>query len=334
MVPRAPGPLRPTTGWQRCACAGGADRLPHSSGGLVGGPVGSFPLWCSVFFGFQRSGRVFSRVFGGCFFSLTGFGGCGGCSCRRGMGTGSLLPCRAVQPRPGSSSIRGWRWYFPMAHLALAPAAARPPRAGRAAASPRFHGGQTLPSPVASRDRGGRGTRTAASVPHPAKCSRIPPARHRFSPTRCSSSCPRLSRGQAAALPRPPSGSPLRGRACGRQRRRKVKTKKRKITPSPGERSSNKGARSLVRGKPEPRGKTAMSVPAEPRCLLRAAEPGAAGPSRAGTCVPPRLLLLAATPRSVGPPQAKFQPRFEDGSLSLLVPSLLPCVFPHRGGLG
>lgn len=38
MVPRAPGPLRPATGWKRCACAGGADRLaPRFGGGSLMG---------------------------------------------------------------------------------------------------------------------------------------------------------------------------------------------------------------------------------------------------------------------------------------------------------
>lgn len=130
MVPRGPGPLRPATGWQRCACAGGADRLaPRFGGGSLMGLLARSHFGIQFSLGFQKSGRVFWRAFGGCCFSLTGLGGCGGCSCRGGMGTGCLLPYRAVLPWPGSSSIHGWRWYFPMAHLALAPA--RAPRAGR-----------------------------------------------------------------------------------------------------------------------------------------------------------------------------------------------------------
>lgn len=175
-----------------------------------------------------------------------------------------------------------------MAHLAVAPARVPPQQpvpAGRqrAAATRHFHGGHTLPSPLGSRDRGRRGTRTAASVPHPGEALPNPSRSAPFQPHGLLLFVAEALPGPGgSALPRPPSGSPLRGRACGRQRRRKVKTRKRKITPGPGERSYNKCACSLGRGKPEPRGKTAMSLPAEPRCVLRAAKPGAAGLSPAG----------------------------------------------------
>lgn len=175
-----------------------------------------------------------------------------------------------------------------MAHrpwLQPAPLRSSPCPAGRqrAAATRHFHGGHALPSPLGSGDRGRRGTRTAASVPHPGEALPNPSRSPRFQPYRLLLFVAEALPGPGgSALPRPPSGPPLRGRAGGRQRRRKVKTRKRKITPGPGERSSNKCACSLGRGKPEPRRKTAISLPGEPRCLLRAAEPGAAGLSPAG----------------------------------------------------
>lgn len=175
-----------------------------------------------------------------------------------------------------------------MAHLAVAPAHAPPQQpVPRGPAESRCHTafprGARTAFTTGKQGRGRRGTQTAASVPHPGEAlpnpSRSPPFQlHRLLPFVAEP----LPGPGGSALPRPHSGPPLRGRARGRQRRRKVKTKKRKITPGPEERSSNKCACSLGRGKPEPRGKTAISLPAEPRCLLRAAEPGAAGLSPAG----------------------------------------------------
>lgn len=281
MVPRAPGPLRPATGCQRCACAGGADRLaPRFGGGSLMGLLARSHFGIQFSLGFQKSGRVFWRAFGGCCFSLTGLGGCGGCSCRGGMGTGCLLPCRAVLPWPGSSSIHGWRWYFPMAHLALAPA--RAPRAGR----------ELLPHGISrgasTASTGGRGTRAAASVPHPGEALPSPSRSPPFQPCRLLLFMPETRPGTGgSALPRPPSGPPLRGRACGRQRRRKVKTKQTKIHPQPW--GAQLQQRRLFPGQGETRVMRQNSDLAFRRAPLpspsggargRGAEPGGAGGGR------------------------------------------------------
>lgn len=101
----------------------------------------------------------------------------------RSHGLGALRPAAG-----GISRWHTWPWLQP---VPLVPAESR--------CIPRCHGGHAPPSPAGSGHRGRRGTRTAASVPHPAKCSRIPPARHHFSPTGCFSSCPRFSRGKETA---------------------------------------------------------------------------------------------------------------------------------------
>lgn len=232
-----------------------------------------------------------------------------------------------------------------MAQLALAPA--RAPRAGR----------ELLPHSIST---GGThclhqweaGTGVAEGhgplpLSHtPAKCSRIPPARHRFSPTRCFSSCPRLSRGDRrqraapSALGAAAAGTGLREAAEEKGQNQKTKNhpqtwaaqlQKRHLFPGQGK-TRAKGQNSVLpprRAPQPPPGGGARHRGAEPGRTGggRGAEPGLGPESR-------RFLRLSSTQRSVGPPKAKFQPRFEDDSLSVLVPSPLPCVFPHRGGSG
>lgn len=92
------------------------------------------------------------------------------------------------------------------------------------------------------------------------------------------------ARRQRAA--RPPSGPPVRGQdgpAADRGGRRS-KTNKRKITPSPGERSSGKRARSLGKGEPESRGQNgdrpprrALRQPRRPALPPAGGSPGARG---------------------------------------------------------
>lgn len=138
----------------------------------------------------------------------------------------------------------------------------------------------------------------------------------------------------AEAPPGPPSGPRCGAGPAGGERSQPENEK------SPPALGSAAPAQALVhrgRGKPEPRDRTAMSLPLPPPggAARAGADPagraGGAGRARAGTSVPPGFLRLGSTQRSVGPPQAKFQPRFEDGSLSVLVPSPLPCVFPAGG---
>lgn len=126
-------------------------------------------------------------------------GGWGGAVCPpvapRGRGLGALRSAAG-----GISRWHTWPWLQPVPRV---PAESR--------CTPRCHGGHAPPSPAGSGDWGRRGTRSPASAPHPAKCSRILPASHRFSPTGCFSSCPRFSRGREAA----PCPVRPRGRRCG-----------------------------------------------------------------------------------------------------------------------
>lgn len=60
MVPRAPGPLRPATGWQRCACTGGADRLaPRFRGGSPMGLLARSHFVFSFLWGFRSPAGSF-----------------------------------------------------------------------------------------------------------------------------------------------------------------------------------------------------------------------------------------------------------------------------------
>lgn len=104
-----------------------------------------------------------------------------------------------------------------------------------AAATPHFHGGHALPSPVGTRDGVAEGHGPLPLSHTPAKCSRMPPARPRSSPAGCFSRCPRLSRGQAAALcPVRPRGRRCGDGPAGGSAGERSKPNKRKITPSTG----------------------------------------------------------------------------------------------------
>ncbi|XP_064515260.1 collagen alpha-1(I) chain-like [Pseudopipra pipra] len=224
---------------------------------------------------------------------------------------------------------------------------ARAPRASGGLLPHSFSTGNThCLHPLGSRDIGRRGTRTDCPGEEPPNPSRSPP----FQPLQLlrSRGSPGDRRQRAV---RPPSGPPVRGRAGPREAAEEEGQNQtnEKITPSPGERSSNKGACSLGRGKTEPRGKTEICLPAEPCSLFpaagargRGAEPrrgegaraelqrgrqggGRARQGRQGvqTCAPPR----AGRERNAKPVQG---PSSRGGFSALVRPSGASAL-PGRG---
>lgn len=291
-----------------------------------------------------------------------------------------MLPRRAecsygmeALPSRGEGGI--FRWPTGPRASARAPPLQPVPREQGAAVARRFHMGHALPSPWEAGAEATEGHGPTASVlrlredemPSNSYCS--PP----FLPAGCSSSCPGLPREQAAESCPPALGAAGAGTGwpAGGRGGRRSKPNKRKITPSPGEGSSSTGACSLGRGKPEPRGKTEICLPAESccspadlRCLPAAgargsgaeprrgwrarAEPrrarqstaGRAGSAKlrpvgqTGTCIAGRedVLRTASLQRSIVSLRARSPPWFEDGSPPL--PSVpLPCV-SRRGRRG
>lgn len=150
-----------------------------------------------------------------------------------------------------------------------------PARGQRPAATPRFHGGHALLSPVGSwGHRPPRDTDSLPLSPTPGrlKCPRIRPALHCFKPRRLLFFVAGARPGTGGnAVPAHPRGRRCADRtACGRQRRKKIKTKQTKNHPQPRGPQLQHRLLFLGQGETRARGKSEISVPAEP-CCSRAA---------------------------------------------------------------
>lgn len=202
---------------------------PPVSGGLVGGPVGSLPLWCSVFFGVSEVRPVFSRVFGGCCFSITGFGGCVGCSCRRGDGDGLFAPL-------SSRAAMAWKLFDPWLEVVFPDgtpgpgsrprpsAAARAPRAGRELLPHRISTGARTAFASGKQGPGCPRDTDRCLCPTPGEVLPNPSGSSPFQPHRLLLFVPEaLSGTGGGAPPRPPSGPPLREAAEEKGQNQKTK---------------------------------------------------------------------------------------------------------------
>lgn len=169
------------------------------------------------------------------------------------------------------------------------------------------------------------------------KCPRIRPARHYFKPRRllCVAGARPVTGG--SALPALSRGRRCGDRtACGRQRRKKIKTKQTKNHPQPRGAQLQQRRLFLEQGETRDTGQIGDQRPR--RALLQPGRPplppGGAGRTPAERAVSRGGILRAgSSQRTVGPPRPRSQPYFDDG-FPLPFPFLPPfplCSPPPRG---